>query len=451
LTDYDLFSSHLRRIFLFFSRLYARADSFVDMSQYPSVSELYAILRRQSVTFWNDLAAVMNFIEHQRMRLIVLRPGGDSISNFGTYIHSIVQWKDFLLYLAPELREVVGVLEKLEMQFLAGVFRKFEDAQSLDKRALIFILIVIFEDVQRLGSTQRLDAALADQLQLAIKSRLQVFCTSVFDFHPPKKPGKKLKNLWMAQMIDYNKELSCCMPPHYREFSYAYSLRLEPEGEALRHLDPNSLDSTSCLVSRSNSTDRHHDTNRCCCGWISDIIPTGISNWFGFSSKTFLRYFHSESVIHIGIVVLPAPEIAHSIMNKMSGIWHLDNVSLLYKMTIFYLSFRTCLRFAIKHSQKFHDLTTTTLLQDQLLAQARGHRELLFFTVLEQASEIMHAFFTSRGEGYTDTKGIMMALFELNEWGNSQPSEFMKALHGTTAIMKAILWLKKGSEISDLT
>jgi hypothetical protein len=420
------------------------------MSQYPSVSELYAILRRQSVTFWNDLVAVMNCIEHQRMRLIVLRPGGDSILNLGPYIHSIVQWKDSLLYLAPELREVVGVLEKGEMQFLAGVFRKFEDAQSLDKRGLIPILILIFEEVQRLGSTQRLDAALADQLQLAIKSRLQVFCTSVFDFHPPKNPRKKLKNMWLAQMVDYNKELSCCVPPHYRDPVYACHLWVKVAEAALLHLDPNSLDSTSCLVSRSNSTDRHHDTNRCCCGWISDTIPAGILNWFGFSSKTFLRYFHSESVIRFGIIVL-TPEDALGIMNTMSGSWHLDNVSLLHKMTIFYQSFRTCLRCAIGYSQKSHDLTTTTLSQDQLLAQARAHRELLFFTVLEEASEIMHAFFTSRGEGYTDTNDFRKAVFEFNEWLLSEPSELVEAFYGTLKIMEAILLLKKGGKRSDLT
>jgi hypothetical protein len=121
----------------------------------------------------------MNILEHQRMRLIVLDPGGHSIFEIWTYIHSIVQWKESLLYLAPELREVVGLFEMLEISSLARVFRIFEDAQLHDKRDLIKILILIFDEVQRLGSTQRLDAALADQLQLAIKSRLQVLCTSV--------------------------------------------------------------------------------------------------------------------------------------------------------------------------------------------------------------------------------------------------------------------------------
>jgi hypothetical protein len=381
----------------------------------------------------------MNILEHQRMRLIVLDPGGHSIFEIWTYIHSIVQWKESLLYLAPELREVVGLFEMLEMSSLARVFRIFEDAQLHDKRDLIKILILIFDEVQRLGSTQRLDAALADQLQLAIKSRLQVLCTSVFDFHPPKKPRKKLKNMWLAQMIDYNKETSCCIPPHYRDSSYAYALWLEVEGAALQHLDPNSLDSTSCLVSRSNSTDRHHDTNRCCCGWISDTIPAGILNWFGFSSKKFLRYFHSESVIRFKTTVF---------MNTMSGSWYLDNVSLLHKMTIFYQSFRICLRFAIEHSQKFHDLTTTTLLQDQLLAQAGFHRELLFSAVLVNAGKIMHAFITSRGEGDTDTKEVIKALSEFNKWGKNKPSELVEAVYGIETLMEIILWLKKGGDMS---
>jgi translation initiation factor IF-1 len=192
------------------------------MTQHLSVSETDAIPTRISVTLWNDLVAVMNILEHQRMRSIWVRPGDKTILEFCTYIHSIVRWKESLLYLAPELREVVGFCEMAEMSFLDRVFRIFEDAQSLDKRDLIRILILIFDEVQRPGSTQRLDAALADQLQLAINSRLQVFCTSVFDFRPPKEPRKKLENLCLAQMIDYNKETSCCIPPHSLLMLMAY-------------------------------------------------------------------------------------------------------------------------------------------------------------------------------------------------------------------------------------
>jgi hypothetical protein len=421
------------------------------MSKFRPVSEISSTFRRQGVTLWNNLIAVVDVIEYERMRHILLLPGGNRGFLSWIYIHSIVRRKEPLLYLAPELREVVGVFEKGEKQLLAGAFRTFEDIQSLDKRDLILFLLLIFDEVQRLGSTQRLDAALADQLQLAIKSRLQVFCTSIFDFHPPKKPRKILKDFWLAQMIDYNKGTSGCIPPHYRDSSYSYSycIWLEVEGAALRHLDPNGLDSTSCLVSRSNSTDRHHDTNRCCCGWISDTIPAGILNWFGLSSKTFLLYFHRESVIPSGFLALTS-EDTHGVMNTMSGSWHLDNVSLLHKMTIFYQSFRTCLRCAIEHSQKYHDLTTTTLLQDQLLAQARGHRELLFYSVLEKAGEIMHAFFTSRREGYTDTEHLMSALFEFSKWAKSKPSELMEALDGIHTIMEVILWLKKVGKSSDL-
>jgi hypothetical protein len=91
-------------------------------------------------------------------------------------------------------------------------------------------------------------------------------------------------------------------------------------------------------------------------------------------------------------------EDAHRIKNTMSGSWHLGNVSLLHKMTIFYESFRICLAFAIERSQKFHDTTTTTLSQDQLLAQAGGLREFLFYSVLGKAGEIMRDFFISREE-----------------------------------------------------
>ncbi|KAH8747391.1 hypothetical protein BGZ57DRAFT_916761 [Hyaloscypha finlandica] len=432
LTDYDLFSSPS------------------DMSQHPSVSEIKSIFTKQSATLWEDLVAVMDALEDQRMRLILLRSG--RTLKLWTYIHSIVQWKESLLCLAPELCEVVGVFEMAEMQYLASVLWTFENEQSLDKINLIKFLVLIFDEVQRLGSTQRLDAALAGQLQLAIKSRLQVLCTSVFDFHPPKNPREKLKNLRLAQMVAHNKETSCCIPPHYRDSSYAYGFRIDVEAEALRHLDPNSLNSTSCLVSRSNSTDRHHDTNLCCCGWISDIIPAGILNWFGFSSKTFLRYFHCESVNCFAILFLTS-EKSHRFMNTWLESWHLDNVSLLHKMTIFYQSFRTCLGFAIfaiEYGQESHDLTTTTLSQDQLLAQAGGHREFLFYSVLAKAGEIMHAFFISRGEGYTDTRNIRKALIEFREWEESKPSGLVEALSGICTIMGVILWLKEGGKRSDL-
>jgi hypothetical protein len=419
------------------------------MSQFPSASEMKSIFRKQSATLWNNLVAVMDIIEHQRMRLILLPPGGNNSMVLWTYIHSIVRWKESLLYLAPELCEVVGVFEMAEMQYLALVFKTFEHEQSLDKINLIKFLVLIFDEVQRLGSRQRLDAALAGQLQLAIKSRLQVLCTSVFDFHLPKKPRKKLKNMSLAQVIDLNKETSCCIPPHYRDSAYAYGLCLEVEGVGLRHLEPNSLGSTSCLVSRSNSTDHHHDTNRCCCGWISGTIPAGILNWFGVSSKTFLHYFHNESDTLLEILALTS-EGAHRIMNTMSASWHLGNVSLLHKMTIFYQSFKTYLRFAIELSQAHHYLPTTTLLQDRLFAQAGGHRELLFYFVLGKAGEIMHAFYSSRGVGCTDTKGLIETLVEFDEWEKTQPSELKEALYGTYRMMIVIFWLKKGGKISDL-
>jgi hypothetical protein len=70
--------------------------------------------------------------------------------------------------------------------------------------------------------------------------------------------------------------------------------------------------------------------------------------------------------------------------------------------------------------------------------------------VLEKAGEIMHAFFSSRGVGYTDTKDHMEALLEYGEWGKSQPSELIKALDEIDIIMSAILFFKKGGKWSDL-
>ena len=120
-------------------------------------------------------------------------------------------------------------------------------------------------------------------------------------------------------------------------------------------------------------------------------------------------------------------------------------------MTIFYKSFRTCLGFAIEHSQEFHDLTATTLSQDQLLAQAGYHRALLFYLMLEITGRIMHDFFSSRGEGYTDAKDIRDALFEFDGWERSDPIELTKALDETNTIMNVILFLKRGGKMSDLT
>jgi hypothetical protein len=343
----------------------------------------------------------MNILEDMRLRTMVLK-SSNSLALW-TYSHSIVRWKKLLLYLTPELCEVVGIFEKAEKALLSRVFECFEDVQSSDKRILIGLLVLMSDEVQRLRTTQRLDASLADHLQLAIKNRLQVFCTGVLDLHPPKKPRKKLRNLWLAQMIDYNRETSSCLPPHYRGYSDAIWLTVHEE--ARRHLDPNSLNFTSCLVSRSNSAKGHHDSaqiDRCCCGWISDSIPAGVLNLFGFSAKTFLRYFHSESAIGLGIPRLTSED--HKVTNTMLRSWYLENVSLLYKMTIFHEAFRVSLEVAIERTLYFNDNEAITLSQDQLLAHAGSHREMLFIYVLETASEIMQAFLTFRREGCTDLK-----------------------------------------------
>lgn len=295
-------------------------------------------------------------------------------------------------------------------------------AHKLPRKDIAILLIVfVFDEVQHLREVQTLDPSLADHLQLALKSRLKVLCALIFDFDRSKKLTRKSENLPSAICIDYIEETSSCLPPHYRGCSYKFWLavrdQLPPRLTATR------LDSPLCLLSRSNSNERHHDapqTDDCCCGWTFDSIPSGVLNFFGHSAQSFARHFHARQWV-ISFAEVELAFKARELMNTVFRRLGMEKVSLQKKMTIFrealYLTLR--LSFFLTHQMNTH--TTIMLPEDQLSAQAEGHRQQLLVIILEAAVSIYHVFWASRREGQTDAKSIHQLISDFSLWKENSP------------------------------
>jgi len=362
---------------------------------------------------------------------------GHNLPHWQSYFHSIVHLKKILLYMKPEFREIVGLVEQTEMLALSIMFSHFENLT--DSKLQLLVLLHLFDDVQRLGKICELDAAIANELQIAMKSRLQALCTKFFDFGYPKKPRKNLKNLRLASVLNSNEETSSCLPPHYHGSSHFLWVELK----TMEHVKRDTLNSTPCLLSRSNNIDGYRDitqTGHCSCGWISDSIPTEILQWFGFSTKTFLRYFHTEYDIRFGVVQI-VPDDYDLLLKSIFDTWQLDGVGLLYKMSVFYQSFQDSLTWAFGITHQENDRTSTKLSDDQLLTTATLYREAIFFHVFLTAGELMSAFFAS-GQRCADTQELTTTIWKYNQWFYTRPPELEKALRHEDHVMIVLDFLR---------
>jgi hypothetical protein len=72
---------------------------------------------------------------------------------------------------------------------------------------------------------------------------------------------------------------------------------------------------------------------------------------------------------------------------------------------------------------------TVVLPENQLAAQAKGHRQMLLVIILEEAVAINHDFWISRGpnkeeDKTEDTKSTHKLIFDFMEWKENSPSKF---------------------------
>ena len=216
--------------------------------------------------------------------------------NSSTQLHIIRRWVTCLVFLIPNIQHDLSFLKSLYRYNSSYIFDDCDQAHvSPHKERAVMIVVMTFYEIKRLMETERLDLAVADHLLLALKDRLKIFCSRIFDFDESKGFTRDRRQILAAKMVDYVPELSSCLPPHYRGCSWGSDLLLKYN----KPLDSSAvnLKSPSCLLRRSGSSECCYDnaqTDSCCCGWAFDIAPSGRLNLFGHSAKSFARYVHSK-------------------------------------------------------------------------------------------------------------------------------------------------------------
>ena len=254
-----------------------------------------------------------------------------------------MRWERLLVFLVPNFKYDLGFFQGLYRYNCSYILDECDQAhRSRYKDRAVMIIVMTFYEIKRLIETETLDPAEVEHLQLALKDRLKIFCSRIFDFDESKEVTRDRGEILAARMVDSVPELSSCLPPHYRgrswdsDFLLEYDMPLEPSAA------PHGL--PSCLLRRSDSSECCYDneqTDSCCCGWTFDIVPSGFLSFFGHSAKSFARYVHSEpsetSRDEVGIPF----NLYQAMKTVLKEPW-IDNLSLMKRMSIFEQTLAFC-------------------------------------------------------------------------------------------------------------
>ena len=220
----------------------------------------------------------------------------ETIFDSSTEIREIVRWVRLLVFLIPKLQHDLALFKSLYRYNCSYLLDDCDQAHmSPHKHRAVMIVVLTYYEIKRLMESETSDRAVADHLLLALKDRLKIFCSRIFDFDESKDFTRDREHILAAKMVDYMPELSSCLPPHYRGRSWGSDLLLKYDIP----LDSSAvlLELPSCLLRRSDSSECCYDnaqTDNCCCGWAFDSAPSGLLSFFGHSANSFARYVHSK-------------------------------------------------------------------------------------------------------------------------------------------------------------
>ena len=321
--------------------------------------------------------------------------------------HKILLFQRFFVYLFPGLQSILPLIERLYRYVSPLVFDYCDRAHKLpSKDEAAVIIAIIFYEIKSTTDIEISDTLILSHLKLVLQSRLQVFCSRIPDFDAPEKANlsKGNPNTAVAFMISRVEELSSYVPPQYKipiafvESCMGMFIPVHPP------LKPRDL--PACLLRRFDDGDNRNgsaETEYCCCGWISDSIPSSLLKFFGHSVRSFASYVHSNSrgtrFEHISFPSDPR----HGLSDVFKGVGN-NNRSLRDRMIVFsgavFIGFFFLL-LSIDSLTSEGDITQRIKLsEDQLVHLAEELRRQLFTCILPPAVTLYHEFWDSvmRGE-----------------------------------------------------
>ena len=325
-----------------------------------------------------------------------------------TCTHSIVRWKRHLVYLVPKLHRELAFIETV-YRHLTHLALGFCDRMHVGPRGGelgVIVGVLVFDEIKHLTKMEMSDPSAVDHVKLALKARLKVLCSRIFDFGEGTSKGEVPASLVL--IINRVPELLSYLP----EFCQVYAKRMEASwrGNPPYHIPATPLDLSACLLRRSESSDDYYDdrkTDNCCCGWAFDSTPPFFLSLFGHSARSFARYFHSEpQKISLGDEDL-AFDIRQAMNAVLGGPW-VDNSSLRESMMVFasVLSFLIWQlvgigEYAIEELDRHPKMA---IIDDRLDRIAEHCRPQYFAHILRSGVAMYHAFWNSGGESEADNR-----------------------------------------------
>ena len=310
--------------------------------EYISESKLSDSFDSQFGSYYDSMKEfdyLLNFIrfhERHRANFFLLNSSGAWI-NLYVFSHSIFRWKRVLVFLAPGIKRMLDLIEKIYKYLCPAVLDNCDRLHRLtDKSEAVMLCVTIFDEIQHLTSMEISDSSARDHVQLVLKSRLKVFCSRIYDdFDESKvnlsKSDQSSPKIELAMVISRVPELSSCLPRRYQDHLWYWQKELRLR---LSIKDPSTAHLPACLLHRLDSSDHNGQNDSCCCGWAFDSAPRGFLSLFGHSARSFAHLVHSGpqkiSLREVEIHFDP-----HQDLNSVFGGPRIDNSSLSKSMTVF--------------------------------------------------------------------------------------------------------------------
>ena len=208
-----------------------------------------------------------------------------SVSDLSPNVRRGMCWERLLIFLIPKFQHDPAFFKTLYRSNCSYLFNDCDQAhRSPHKDRAVMVVVLTFYEIKRLMETETIDPTVAEHLRLALKDRLKIFCSRIFDFDESKEVTRDRGHILAANMVDSVPELSSCLPPHYRGRSWGWGSKLPLEYDMPLGPSAALLGLPSCLLHLSHSSeccDDNAQTDSCCCGWTLDSVPHGCLNCFG--------------------------------------------------------------------------------------------------------------------------------------------------------------------------
>ena len=343
----------------------------------------------------------MRFFEQYRSNFFLSESNGTRLW-FYAFSHSIIRWKRVLLFLAPGLKRVLDLIEKLHKYLCLWVFEYCDQLHRLtDKFEAVMVCVTIFDEIKHHQSEHHqmsmeiLDSSARDHVQLLLKSRLKVFCSRVYDFDESKlnlsKINKSEADIKVAMVIARVPELSSYLPRRYQD----PVLYWDAEFQRLLSIEkPSTAQLPACLLPRLDSSDY---PDSCCCGRASDSAPPGFLSLFGHSARSFADFVHSGPQ-KISLREVEKDFNACQALNNVFGGQGIDSSSLNKRMVVFeealYFSLQQVFGMLYLLTQRWEIDLEKMFSTDKVDPAVEYFRSRVFARILHWAVKLYHAIWS---------------------------------------------------------